>query len=50
MDSFTQKQYDEAFKELVAGSPFFASKDALKNTENNMLYGIFRDKTVNELI
>lgn len=49
-EAITQKQYDEAFKELAAGSPFFAGKDALKNTENNMLYGIFKDKAVNELI
>lgn len=46
----TQKQYEDEFKEFTAGSPFFASAEALKNTENNMLYGIFRDKVVNELI
>lgn len=49
-EAITQKQFDDEFKEFTAGSPFFANADALKNTENNMLYGIFKDKVVNELI
>ena len=45
----TQAQFDETFDEWVGDSIFANNKDAVKN-KDNMLYGIFKDKVVNELI
>jgi len=50
-EAITKKQYDLVFDEFMEGSPFFSgNKKALKENKDNMLYGIFRDKVVNELI
>ena len=47
----TKKQFDQVFDEFMGSSPFFAgNKDSIKNSKDNLLYGIFKDKVVNELI
>ena len=48
-EPITQGQFDKRFDEWVGGSIFAQNKDAVKDP-NNMLYGIFKDKVVNELI
>lgn len=45
----TQADFDRTFDEWVGSSIFANNKDAVKN-KDNMLYGIFKDKVVNELI
>lgn len=48
-----KSQFDKKFKELSGGSPFAANLKSAKDSddkEQNMLYVIFRDKAVNELI
>ncbi len=49
-EPITQSQFDETFDDWVGSSIFANNKDAFKNKEDNMLYGIFKDKVVNELI
>ncbi len=48
-EPITQGQFDKRFDEWVGGSIFAQNKDAVKDP-NNMLYTIFKDKVVNELI
>ncbi len=45
----TQAEFDKTFEEWVGSSIFANNKDAFKD-KDNMLYGIFKDKVVNELI
>lgn len=50
----TKSQFDAKFKELAGSSPFGANLNASAKDKNaavnNMLYQIFRDKAVNELV
>ncbi len=49
-EPITQAEFDATFDDWVGNSIFASNKDALKDEKNNILYGIFKDKVVNELI
>ena len=55
-EAISEKQFEETFESLVGSSPFFGSvslkeiKKAAEKDNENMLYSIFKDKAVNELI